>query len=126
VLSRHPQLGPRAPSNSRWQDAEHEEHFTAFVKAFRALGDFGRAEKPDFKHAAIFWVDRIEERLHADGISGGISLPPVTAAIVAHGDIPFAPLDRHPHDVSFGLRDGDVGTPASDGWRKILTTGKVA
>jgi hypothetical protein len=43
VIGKFPQLGPHVPRNKRWVEDEKLEHFEAFVRAFRALGDLAAA-----------------------------------------------------------------------------------
>jgi hypothetical protein len=124
VLERYPQLAPRPPINPQWADQEQLEFRQEFAAAFRILGEFSRTAEPDAKKAASFWVDRAMQRLHGRDI-GTVRLPSFTAALVAHGDITFAPLDRFPYDLAFGLRDGDAGEAVGDGWRAVLASRKL-
>jgi hypothetical protein len=123
VIGKFPQLGPHVPRNKRWVEDEQREHFEAFVRAFRALGDFGRSDALDTQHAAVWWVDQADAQLRAEGRPGGMSLSAFVAALVSHGDIAFAPIDRFPYDLAFGLRHGGVGHRANAAWKRVLSTG---
>ena len=124
VIGKFPQLGPHVPRNKRWVEDEKLEHFEAFVRAFRALGDFGRSDALDTQRAAVWWVDQASAQLRAEGLAGGISLTSFVAALLSHGDILHAPLATFPYNLAFGLRLGGVGRAAAgDAWKRVLATG---
>ncbi|MCJ2068307.1 hypothetical protein MKK75_05705 [Methylobacterium sp. J-030] len=97
-----------------------DEPFRRFAAAFRALGAIGRAPALNRDRAANWWVDHAQERLAGLGAVSDLNLASFTAAVVAHGDIPFRALDRFPYELEFGLVAHGGGRPAGDAWRRLL------
>jgi hypothetical protein len=110
VARRYPQLASSAPG---------------FKAAFTAIGFLGRYDRPETKHYPAWWIDHLESWCRAEDIPGDISLAAFVGAVLSHGDIPYAPLDRFPFDLSFGLAIGGAGRRATDAWRKVLVTGQL-
>jgi hypothetical protein len=116
VLRRYPQLAPRA---------DREGFDAQFRVAFQRLLHVGRKDKLDTQHGWEFWTEdcRIWQQQHR--VAQGVFVGPtaLVAAIVACGDIPYAPLDRFPFDLGFGLVAYGGGRPSSGKWREVLVTG---
>ena len=49
-----------------------------------------------------------------------MAVQPIVAAIVACRDISYAPLDRFPFDLGFGLVAYGGGRPSTDRWREVV------
>jgi hypothetical protein len=111
--------GPRA-------EEKQTVYFQQFCAAFRALGHITRSAELDKKHARSYWAGVGEAILRAQGDDCGLPIGPAfLAAVIAHGDIPFNDPREYPFVVELGLRDYGMGTPATDGWRKVLAAGKA-
>ncbi len=112
VLTHYPQLAA---------NEEGREAFDGFCRAFLRIGSLGR-DKLDDRYALTSWIDNAtfwfrEQQIYPNLITGKDFI----AAVVAHGDIDYVPLDRFPYDCSaFGLRRDSSGRPATDGWRSVL------
>jgi hypothetical protein len=118
-LGRTPKFsGPRAEENKA-------EYFPQFCRAFEALGYITRADDLDKKHSASFWSARAEDVLRARG-DGSVEVGPAFfQAVVAHNDIPFNDSREFPYVQEFGLRDYQIGSPATDKWRGVLAAGST-
>ena len=99
--------------------------FERFVNAFRALGGIGRSLALDDGKSMSWWIDEARQILTMSGKSGDIDSVAFAAAVLAHGDIAYRSLERFPYDLGFGLVVHG-GTPARDGWRRVLDTGLIA
>ena len=95
-----------------------------FVAAFRALGAMKRTPQVDRKRYASHWIDEAEMLLRSLGKSTTLRFGPFTAALLAHGDIPYAGLFMDGCVPEFGL-SLYVGREASDAWRGVLASGKL-
>ena len=99
--------------------------FQRFCDAFRALGGIGRQDKIDDGKALSWWIDQAKQVLTAQGASGDIDAQAFVAAILAHGDVPYRPLERFPYELGFGLIVHG-GRPAKHGWRGVLRSGRIS
>jgi hypothetical protein len=117
VLARIPALRPRAAFNEK-QERLDSEHFASFSAAFHALSQIDRRETPDEKRGIAHWIDVADDLLSAEGRSRRASAG-FMAAVVAHGDILFTPLDSI-FSTSLGLVFGSGGRKATSGWRRVL------
>ncbi len=118
VLRRYPQLAPRA---------DREGFGSQFRVAMQRLLHVGRKDKLDTQHGLEFWTDDCRDWQQQHRVAQGVFVggAAIVAAIVACGDIPYAPLDRFPFDLGFGLVAYGGGRPSSDKWREVLTTGRL-
>jgi hypothetical protein len=126
AIVRLTQMG-RAPDFSGARGEEKQDEFyRQFCAAFEALGGITRAPELDGKHSFGHWVDTAKEILRrADGRSVPELGPALLAAVIAHGDILFNDPREFPYVQEFGLRDYNMGKPATDGWKKVLAAGKA-
>jgi hypothetical protein len=108
--------GPRA-------EEKREKYFEGFCNSFSALGFISRADALDRKHSFGFWLDRAKDLISQRGISR--DLDGFLQAAIAWGDIPYNDPREFPYVQEFGLRDYNMGKPATDGWKKILAGGRA-
>jgi hypothetical protein len=119
VLGRYPQFAPRA---------DREGFDAQFRVAFQRLLHVGRRDdKLDEAHGLDFWTDdcRFWQQQHQVALGVFVGGTALTAAVVACGDILYAPLDRFPFDLGFGLVAYGGGRPTTDRWREVLVTGHL-
>jgi hypothetical protein len=108
-------------------DAEQneQEYFKQFCASFRALGMLHRTAAPDRKRYVSYWIDTCEDWLKAAGNSTSISGLPFIAAVLAHGDIPYAGLFTEGCVFEVGLNAYRMGRPPRDAWKQVLSTGRI-
>lgn len=118
VLARYPQLASRA---------DREGFDVQFRVAFQRLLHVGRSDRLDVAHGLDFWTDdcRAFQQQHQIALSVFVGGAALTAAVVACGDILYAPLDRFPFDLGFGLVAYGGGRPSTGKWREVLITGHL-
>jgi hypothetical protein len=123
ITRNYPFLTPKA--HGRFADEMLSEYAMEFRCAFFALGFIHRSEELDRKCYPAR-LDACGDLLRVKG-GGTTSVPlqPFTAALIAHGDIPYMALDYFPHDLSFGLRLDSLGIVASNHWRHVLASGEI-
>jgi hypothetical protein len=109
VWRTYPVLKPRDLRTERL-----DEYRAEFKNAVNYLSWARRTAAPDTRYATSYWTD---------GIPGGTTLGPFVAAAVVCG-VPYAPLDRCPYDLAFGLTLGTTDRP-SFAWRETLATKEV-
>jgi len=113
----------RAPDLRGPKEAEFLRQFS---NAFEALGFISRDAELDKKHAASFWIARAEEILRTQFADRERDIGPAfLAATISHGDIPYNNPKTYPFVQEFGLRDYNMGKPATDAWRQVLAAGKA-
>jgi hypothetical protein len=100
-------------------------NFDQVSGAFLALGYVRRTNTLDTSRINGAWTGLVEDWLRQHGRGMTIYVQPFCAAVVAHGDIPFAAVDRFKSltGLGFGLCYQGVGTnsyPARDAWKKLL------
>jgi hypothetical protein len=110
----YPVLKPRELLNARLREERLDEFRSEFKNALNYMSFARRTATPDTRYAASYWTD---------GVPGGTTLGPFVAAAVVCG-VPYAPLDRCPYDLAFGLALGTTDRP-SFAWRETLAAGKV-
>ena len=122
VARAYPKLG--LPRDAIGEEIEQRAH--TFKNAFLAVGYLGRRDAPETKnaHALSWWLGYIKDWLAESDVCGDVTQAAFVAACVAHGDVPFFPLDRYPYDISLGLMIGYAGRRATDAWRKVLESGQ--
>jgi hypothetical protein len=125
VLRAYPQLATKR-CLPRSMDIDYESAFAEFSVAFIGLCHVRRISQPDPRHAASWWIDHVEDTLQKIGRSATVTLPAFTAAVLAHGDIAFFPVDMFPYELGFGLAHGGTGRAYSGEWRTVLQTRKLA
>ena len=116
VVERYPQLRSEYPS------------FQAeFCAAWKRLQHIGRRDRLDTDRGLGWWLDDAAQWLRENSVSPtSITGPAFVSALVAQGDVGYAPLDNYPCDLGFALQFGGGGRPASnDGWRHVLQTGNL-
>jgi hypothetical protein len=114
-----PQLGPA-------RDRNEAEELRLFGLAFQRIAHLGRNDKLDTQHAVSWWCDESTQWLKSQNVNLIRLLPPDFAiAMLAHGDINYAPMDNFPHGFAVGLNAGLWGRPATDAWHKLLETRAV-
>jgi len=59
----------------------------------------------------------VEAYLRSIGKSMTLRNGPFMCAVLAHGDIPYAGLEK---TIEIGLSEHHVGKPATDAWRRVL------
>jgi hypothetical protein len=118
VLDCYPQFAPRA---------DREGFDAQFRVAMQRLLHVGRREKLDLQHGWEFWTNDCRNWQQQHRVAQGVFVGPaaLVAAIVACGDIPYAPLDRFPFDLGFGLVAHGGGCPSTDRWHDVLVTGRL-
>ena len=109
--------------------AQNEAHFDEdFTRAFVALCHLPRTMDGSLNvrlDKGVF-LDRASDVLRRLGEpSAPITLGPFVCALVAHGDIAYAPLDHFPTDQAYGLGDHTGRLPDGTGWRALLDTRQV-
>jgi len=83
-------------------------------------------DKLNDKYMLMGWVDDATFWLRDRQVSSTLTGNDFVCAVLAHGDVDYVSLDRFPHDCSaFGLRRDSSGPPAADGWRAVLSTGRL-
>ena len=122
VVRAYPKLG--LPPDAIGEEVEQRAR--AFRNAFLAIGYLGRRDEPETKnaHSLAWWLGHIKDWLNESELPADLTQSSFVAACVAHGDVPFFPLDRYPYDTSLGLMIGYAGRRATDAWRKVLTSGQ--
>jgi hypothetical protein len=94
------------------------EHIEQFKFAIRYMSQVRRAPSPDTRYYTSYWIDQAEAWLRAQGYAPSIRTHVFTAAAIVCG-VPYAPLDRYPHDLAFGLTLGGIDRPDTT-WRETL------
>jgi hypothetical protein len=99
-----------------------------FANSFRALIYLPRTNDGalNMRLDKTVFLDRASDILQKLGVSS-ISLPlgPFVCALVAHGDISYAPLTFFPVDQAYGLGDHSGRSCDGAGWRALLDTRRV-
>jgi hypothetical protein len=118
VLRRYPQLAPRA---------DREGFGSQFRVAMQRLLHVGRKDRLDTQHGLEFWTDDCRDWQQQHRVAQGVFVggAAIVVAIVACGDIPYAPLDRFPFDLGFGLVAYGGGRQSTDQWRHVLQSGAL-
>jgi hypothetical protein len=105
--------------------AHFDEHFTS---AFTALCYLPRTNDNSLNmrlDKSVF-LDRASDALRKLGQSAmPLPLGPFVCALVAHGDIAYAPLTHFPVDQAYGLGDHSGRSPDGSGWRGLLQSRRV-
>jgi len=101
------------------QPGNREEN--QFALAMRWAAYARRQPEPNELYFWSYWLDGCKAWLGRQGYSGGVTLRPFTAALVASG-VSYAPLLRYPHDLAFGLALGEISEPSA-AWRDVLRDG---
>ena len=116
VTRRYPQL-----IHPRIEQAEAVEEMRASLR-YLGAGDCMIVDAPDVRHAPSHWPDAASAFTNTI-----IRLPPFTTAIVGSGAIPFTALDRHPHDIAFGLVEGRRfgSRKLQNQWLDVLRDGRL-
>src|SRR5262249_27316937 len=113
VLRRYPALRGDLP------EARFDELFRG---AFIALLHLPRTtdNSVNWKIEKITFLERAEQVLrHQGGPSINLPLAPFLCALIAHNDIPYAPLTHYPSDVAFGLGNYSGRMPDGTGRRAL-------
>jgi hypothetical protein len=110
VLNRYPELRQQRGWNQH-QEAADDESFSWFAQGFRSLGliDRRRDGVVDEARHPTYWMELAGFRHTTTSF---------IAAAIAHGDIPFTPVDSL-FSVSLGLMFGGGGLRATDAWRRV-------
>ncbi|MGO9049421.1 MAG: hypothetical protein ACLP19_26080 [Xanthobacteraceae bacterium] len=116
VLQQYPQLRAKGQSD--------EEALAGFASAFLYLGNVGRADAINAKRELMSWLMDAKIWLRENGGGSTLNGNDLTAAVVAHGDIPYQDLRDYPGGIGFGLGDMS-GRPATNAWRAVLTDRRV-
>ena len=118
VVGQHSQLAPRSH--------QIDEAFDGFCRAFLRIGHLGR-DKLNDKYSLSGWIDDGTIWLRDNqAYPTTLTARDFVCAVLAHGDVDYVPLNRFPYDCSaFGLRRDGSGRKATDGWRAVLTTGRL-
>jgi hypothetical protein len=122
VLRKFPKLAP--DTTDRWADNNEAKFAKQFEAAFRAIAMMHRTEKPDKKRYVQYFIDHGEDLLRALGPHAEIG-PAFTVACLAHGDVPISDWRIDGVVLEFGLNIYRIGRPATDAWRKVLSTGRT-
>lgn len=112
------------PAFSGSKSARMQDWNDQFKLAFLALGNMRRLDQPDHKRYASHWIEEAEIWLRPRGKSTTLRFGPFTAALLAHGDIPFSGLCMSGQVPEFGL-SLYVGREARDAWRHVLSSGRI-
>ena len=119
VLRRYPALRGNLPD---------ERFDQCFEGSFRALLSLPRTTDStvNWRIEKITFLERAEHVLRRQG-GPSITLPlaPFLCALIAHNDIPYAPLTHYPSDIAFGLGNYSGRMPDGSGWRALLDTRRV-
>jgi hypothetical protein len=118
VLGRYPQLAPRA---------DREGFDAQFRVAMQRLLHVGRKDTLDVQHGLEFWTDDCRNWQQQHQVAPGVFVggAAIAAGVVACGDILYAPLDRFPFDLGFGLVAYGGGRPSTHKWREVLVTRRL-
>lgn len=124
VLAKYPKLDPE-----RQRDRDQAGFDAQFRRTFWAAGQLGRL--PDVEthniKATSYWCQLTGDILQNAGKSA-LEVPGniFVIAVLAHGDVPHS-LDpaRYPFDFSLGLTFPSAGVPATDVWRRVLSTSNL-
>jgi hypothetical protein len=122
VLRKFPKLAP--DMTDKWADNNEVKFAKQFAAAFRAVGQMHRTEKPDRKRYANYFVDHAEDLLRAQGASAEIGQAFLPACL-AHGDVPISDWRIDGVVLEIGLSIYRIGRPATDAWRRVLSTGNT-
>jgi hypothetical protein len=122
VLRKFPRLAP--DMSDRWADNNEVKFAKQFAAAFRAVGMMHRADKPDKKHYVSYFIDHGDDLLRALGPSAEIG-PAFLPACLAHGDVPISDWRLDGVVLEIGLNIFRIGRPATDAWRRVLSTGNT-
>ena len=114
VEAAHPQL--RLPEG---QDPYN--HHLQFGRAMFYCAYVRRHPVPQTGYYFSYWLDDARIFLERHDYAGRVLLLPFVSAIVASG-IAYATLERYPHDLAFGLGQGEANRPSA-AWRKVLEHG---
>lgn len=98
-------------------DSREQDWWKQFKAAFRAIGAFGRLDQPDRKKYLSYHISAIENHLRTIRSFENLRVGPFLCAVLSHGDIPYAGLEKIPE---IGLAGPNTGRPATDAWRKVL------
>jgi len=118
VIARYPQLATRSE--------QPDDALEGFGRAFHRIGHLGR-DKLNDQYTLMSWVDDAtfwmrDHQIYPSTLTGNDFI----CAVLAHGDVDYVPLGRFPVDCSaFGLRRDSSGRPAADGWRAVLSMGRL-
>ena len=82
------------PGILRRQGSPQEDWFKQYRLAFLALGAFKRTEQADRKKYLSYHVSMVEAYLRSIGKSMTLRNGPFMCAVLAHGDIPYAGLEK--------------------------------
>ena len=105
---------------------DHHDFRVEFTAAFRRLLHIGRLDRMDESRSLSWWLDDCRQFLRDHGGSpASITGPAYMAAVCAHGDILYAPLDNFPFDLGFGLQFGGGGRPSCAEWKRVLAAGRL-
>jgi hypothetical protein len=113
VLARHPVLCPKAGVDDTFR--------RQVLDALRWLAFARRSTKPEPAYYYSYWLDACRRSAKQRDCLADVSLRAFVIGIIAAG-VPHEPVHRLPHDLTFGLLQGDVSTPSS-GWRDVLALG---
>jgi hypothetical protein len=124
VTNRFPQLKPKV--DTRWAEQQETEHFASFRAAFFWLSFVIRGDGIDRKRDAEYWMAMGEQWLRAQQFNPrNLQINSFTAAVVAQGDILFAPLDRFPYGLAFALTGFTAPQCLPGCWRAILESNQA-
>jgi hypothetical protein len=115
VISKYPRFRP--------QDAERYREL--FVLAFEYLCEVRRRETADRGRSGSFWCDEFAVWAGRVGQPTNMSIGPLTAAALAHGDIIVEGLGHFPHSLALGLAYGGVGRAYRSAWRQVLQQSRL-
>ncbi len=122
VLAKFPRLAP--DMTDRWADNNEIKFAGQFAAAFRAVGMMHRADKPDKKHYPSYFIDHGDDLLRALGPHAEIG-PAFLPAVLAWGDVPVSDWRIDGVTLEIGLNIFRIGRPATDAWRRVLSTGSA-
>jgi hypothetical protein len=119
VTKRFPQLKPKF--DTRWAEQDERDYFASFRAAFFLLSFVVRGDAIDRKRDADYWMALGEQWLRAQQFNPcTLQLNSFVAAVVSQGDILFAPLDRFPFGLAFGLTGFTSSHCLPGRWREAL------
>jgi hypothetical protein len=113
VIDRHEVLHPRAGVDDSFR--------RQVLDALRWLAFARRSTKPEPAYYYSFWLDKCRRSVKERDCLADVSLMAFVIGIIAAG-VPYEPVHRLPHDLTFGLLQGDAQTPTA-GWRDVLALG---
>jgi hypothetical protein len=108
----------------RWANNNEANFAKQFAAAFRAVGLMHRMPAPDKKHYPSYFISHAEDSLRALGASADIG-PGFLPACLAHGDVPISDWRIDGVVVELGLNIFRIGRPATDAWKRVLSTGNT-